>query len=822
MSRLRARFSFPSIHFQLSSNLLRLLLLLMACCAHLTAQVHTAGSKSWPRSRPYDVVHYKLVLGFEEEKRKVIGRTSISVTPLSEHLDSIDLDAVSLNVKSVALPSGVSLKFVNRSPVLTVFLYPAFGLNDTLDLVIDYECTPVKGLYFMQPDSSDPTLRHQIWTQGAESDNRYWFPANDQPDDKATSEVIATVRNNYVLLSNGRLNEVSHDAQKGTTTFHWIQSKPHSPYLIMIAAGEYEIIEESYRHIPLQYYVYKELSAQGKRVFERTPDVMKFFEQTLQFPYPWEKYAQVFVDNFMHGAMENTGATTFNTLYMIDERAAGDFPATETVAHELAHQWWGDVVTCRDWEHLWLNEGFATYYEALFTQHDRGAGDFQNGMSGKAGSVFNAERVLGRKPIVSVGSYGANLYQKGAWVLHMLKRLIGDREFHRAMSSFLRAYQFRNADTHEFRRAVEDATGRNLDWFFDQWVYKAGHPKLAVRTKWVEERRAVMIEVEQTQVMDSLTGVFQFPVDVEITTSHGSFIQPLWVNSRTDTFMVEAPEKPAMVIFDRGFNVLAETKHDKTKDELMYQLVHAQDIVYRIVAAKELRKFPDDGDVFEALKRSALRDAFWAVRQEAVVSLSVMNVDEAPDLLFQLYSDRSSRVRNAVVTALERFSGRRVEEFLERAAEQDSSYLVVASCLRSMFKVDSVHAFDFAARYIVMESYRDIVRRSALEVMRKLRDPRTISYAIRYAQPGNPSDIRVRSTTILGETGSSDDAVRELMKRLARDRTASIRKAAVEGIAMWQDEAGRAFLITRDKVEEDSSVRAAIREALRALDGGEQ
>lgn len=814
MGCLCARCSPVVARLQPSFRLLHVVLLLLTCCIMATAQFQRAADNYERPSRPYDVIHYKLVVGFDEDRRKVMGTSTITVTSLTERLDSIELDAVNFSVKSVSLPSGESLAFANRSPELVVYVDSSFGLDDTLDLVIDYECTPAKGLYFIQPDSTNPAVRHQIWTQGAERDNRHWFAANDEPDDKATSEVIATVRERYVLLSNGKLTEVVHDRRKGTRTFHWFQSKPHSSYLIMLAAGEYEIVEQEYRGIPLQYYVYRELSEAGKRVFERTPVVMRYLEETLRFQYPWEKYAQVFVDNFMHGAMENTGATTFNTLYMIDERAAPDFPATGTVAHELAHQWWGNVVTCRDWNHLWLNEGFATYYEALFTEYDRGGDEFQYEMNESARNVFTAERVLGRKPIVSTGSFGANLYQKGAWVLHMLRRLLGDEEFYRAMSVYLRRHQFRNADTHEFRRAVEDATGRNLGWFFNQWVYNAGYPKLTVKTEWQEENGVLLIEVEQTQTIDSLAGLFRFPVDVEIRTSRASSIRALWITGQKDTFRIEFPEKPRMVIFDRGSNLLAEVKHVKTKDELVYQLGHAQDVVHRITAAKQLRDFPDEADVFETLRQSALEDPFWAVRQEAVVSLSVMNMDEVPDLLFRLYSDKSSRVRNAVVTALERCSGEQVANFLLQAAETDSSYLVVASCIRSMYAVDSARAFDFAARYVIMESYRDIVRRSALDVMRKLRDPGAVPYAMKYAQPGNSPDIRSRATIVLGETGKDDSAARGLMKRLARDRSVAIRKTAVEAMGLWQDDEGRNFLKGQEGVEEDPSVLAAIREAL--------
>ncbi|MEK9136512.1 MAG: M1 family metallopeptidase, partial [Bacteroidota bacterium] len=411
-----------------------------------------------------------------------------------------------MEVKSVRLSTGATLEFRNRSPQLAVLLNAPCSPGDTLTVSIEYSCKPKSGLYFVQPDSTNPTRRQQIWTQGEDTDNHYWFPCYDYPNDKATSEVIGTVPDTYTLVSNGKLLKTNQDARNKTKTFHWFESKPHSSYLIMLAAGEYEVVRERYRNFPLEYYVYKDRVEDGVRSLGKTAAAMKFFEEKIGFPYPWEKYAQIWISNFMWGGMENVSAVTLNDdSYLLDRRAAIDFTSDDVVAHELAHQWWGDLVTSRDWNHLWLHEGFANYFEALFKRQEKGEEYFQHDLLGQAHSVLSTEEAYGRKPIAGEDGFSANTYAKGSWVLHMLRDVIGEAGFWKAIRYYVQRHAFGNVDSHEFMLAVEDATGRSLGWFFQQWVYKTGHPKIQVSSSWNEGAKTLDLELTQTQVMDSLT-----------------------------------------------------------------------------------------------------------------------------------------------------------------------------------------------------------------------------------------------------------------------------------------------------------------------------
>ncbi len=800
---------------------MRTLIRILLCCVfsiQIHSQVLFQSDTLVRRSRTYDVVHYAITVSFDETQRKVFGTTTIRFTPLASGLDSIVLDAVALDVKSVRLLSGTELKFSNRSPALAIYLDHRYSLEDTVTVAVKYSCVPLKGLYFIQPDSSNPTRRWQIWTQGEDEDNRYWFPCYDFPNDKATSEVTATVRDSYTLVSNGHLLAESHDKKNKTRTFHWSESKPHSSYLIMLAAGDYKVVRERCDNVPIEYYVYKDRVDDGMRSLAKTKDIMKFFQKKIGYPYPWEKYSQIFISDFMYGGMENTSVVTLNDdSYLQDTRSLLDFTSDDVVAHELSHQWWGDLVTCRDWTHLWLNEGFASFFASVFGEYARGKDDFQYGMMQAARSIVSTEQAYGRKPIVSRESYTTNLYSKGSWVLNMLRNLLGEKEFWEAIKYYAHRHEYRNADTHEFELAIEDATGQNLGWFFKQWVYKAGHPMLNVTTTWTDSTHSLLVTIAQNQTLDSLTDVFVLPIDIECATSTGKSSVSVRLTHQRDSVSIVLSEKPLMVIVDKGNRVLKSLTFEKSKEEYVYQLLHAEDVTDRIAAAKALRTYTDDDTVFTALRRCALNDVFWGVRREATISLGVMKTAGVKETLFELYKDKNSQVRNAAVVALESFKAPDVARFVESAAQNDSSYLVVGSCIGAMEKVDSTRAFEFARRFVDQDSYRDIIRRASLGVFRRSHLPQTIPYAIKYGGIGSSPDIRSQALGILSEVGKEDSTARRFVVRSTQDGIASIRTKAIEVLQQWGGEDAKNIISSRKQVEKDPAVLKTIESALDSL-----
>jgi aminopeptidase N len=722
-----------------------------------------------------------------------------------------------MSVNWVSLGAGKYLKYANDQKKIVVYLDRPYGFADTLKLSVDYSCSPKEGLYFIAPDSVDPDDHRQIWTQGEDMDNHHWFPCWDYPNDKATSEVIGTVPETWTLLSNGKLVAEKHDKKSRSKTFHWLQSKPHVSYLIMLAAGEYTIVTEKNAGVPIDYYAYSNRVEDARRSLAATPDIMRFFERTIGYPYPWDKYSQIFIDDFMWGGMENTSATTLNTSFLIDDRGRLDFTADDVNAHEMAHQWFGDLVSFRDWSHLWLSEGFANYFEALYKKQAKGLEEFHNDLMGQASSVISVERVQGRKPIVSNESFTTNLYSKGAWVLYMLHNILGDEQFHRAIRLYVQRHAYTSVSTFEFMRAVEDATGENLDWFFNQWVFKAGHPKLKVTQEWDEKSNVLNLTIRQTQTLDSLTDVFMLPIEVEVTTSNGRIVRNAWLKRQDEAISIPLADKPLMVIVDRGMKTLKSLTFEKSKEENIYQLLNATDIADRIAAAKALKEFSDDRSVFDALRTSSLRDKFWVVRREATNILANISDVGVKGALFEVYRDKKSDVRNAAIIGLEDQKGDDVAQFLKQALSTDSSYVVQSSCLQSLAAVDSSSAVLLARQYVDKESHRDILRRGALNVLRMVRSRESLPSAQKYVRLGYPSDIRAMALGVLRDVGEGDEVTRSLVLKLVDDSDVSIRKGVVRVLEQWGGDDAKLALERRKTIEKDESLKRMIDSSLETM-----
>ena len=770
--------------------------------------------------RTYDVLHYRITVAFDETRKEVIGTTAIRFHPLAAAVDSVVFDAAEFNVSGVTMSGGVHLAYANRSPHLVVYLGRSCTPDDTVQVSIEYTCTPKRGLYFVQPDSSHPYRHRQIWTQGEDMDNHYWFPCYDFPNSKATSEVLATVREDYTVLSNGRLISETHDPVTKTRTFHWSENKPHASYLIMLAAGAYRTVSDRYGKLPVTYYMYPEDSARARLVFGRTPGMLRLFEQKIGYPYPWEKFDQILIDDFMWGGMENTTAVTMNTALLVDVRAQEEFSPDPTVAHELAHQWWGDVVTCRDWTHLWLNEGFATYFEQLYEEATHGEDVLEYGMYTMGHAVRATDRAQGRKPIVSKESYPTNVYSRGAWVLNMLHAILGDEPFWHALQRYLRDHAFKSVETRELELAIQDAAGQDLDWFFRQWVYGAGYPKLEVEKSWEREEGRVHLHIRQVQERDSLTGLFRFPLDVECAGDGWKEHRVIWVSQEDSTYSLTLPGDPRMVLLDPACRVLKELVYERPLEEVMYALSHAHNVSARLDALSELKKWKEDTAVVSLLFREALEDPFWAVRNEATGILGTLTGDSVkPTLMRIARNDRDGRVRSAAVYALRQFPGPDAGKVLEDIVDRDSSYIAVSSALYSIGKVDSARAGRLALRSLKIESYRDIVRLAAVWALGHLGRRSDIAVLLPYTAPPYQTDVRERAVSAVGELGSEDTTARATIAVSINDGDPGVRRAAVRCLINWGEEENVGLLEKRYAVETDPQLREMIGNGIRGLGG---
>src|SRR5713101_2859926 len=439
----------------------------------------------WARDRSANIKHIKLEVALDFEAKKIAGTATHRLSAITGPLDRLEFDATELAIRAVRAGNEPA-SFETSDGKLRIVLPRALKADEEIEIAIDYSSQPRRGLYFVGPDEGYPNKPVEAWTQGEDEDSRYWFPCYDYPNNRTTSEVIATVPEKFTAISNGALIATSTNAAAKTRTFHWRHDLPHSTYLITLAAGEFAMIEERAGDTPVTYYVHPGREDDARRAFGNTPRMIQFFERIIGEPYPYEKYSQVAVQDFIFGGMENTSATTQTADTLHDERAHLDFSSDPLVAHELAHQWWGDLLTCRDWAHGWLNEGFATYFEALWMEHDKGEAEFRYTLYQEAHEYFEEDAKEYRRPIVCnlyrepIELFDRHLYQKGGLVLHMLRAVLGDALFWKAMHHYCVTHRGQNVITTDLQRAIEEATGKSLDWFFHQWVYQAGHPELEV------------------------------------------------------------------------------------------------------------------------------------------------------------------------------------------------------------------------------------------------------------------------------------------------------------------------------------------------------
>jgi len=797
-------------------KLLRVVILLAlplsVCIAQSPFNVRDNGET---RDRSYHVLHYRIEITPDMKAKSLSGTVAVTLVPFSPDLSTVQLDAEQMQIHGVTLGRNQPVKFDVLPKTLTIHLDRSYSYNDTLTLTVNYTCTPKKGLYFVQPDSGYPDKPWQVWSQGEDMDNHFWFPCYDFPNDFSTSELIATVPARFTVLSNGRLLSVKDNAREGTKTFHWYEAKPHVSYLTMIAVGDYAILNDRSGKLPLEYYVYPSDTADGRACFRETPAMIKFFGEKIGFPYAWEKYAQVIVRDFIEGGMENASATTLmDVIAVYDARSRVDELPTSLIAHELAHQWWGDVVTCTNWRHIWLNESFASYFDPLYTEYSRGRDEFDEAMYHNQQSGLNADATIGRKPVVSVGSYTPNVYGRGAAVLHMLRFVLGDKLFWRAIHHYITSRQFTPVETNDLKNAIEEETGQNLSWFFDEWVYKAGHPVFDVSSQWSDSAGAVLLSVKQTQKLDSLTGVFRTPVDVELASADVDTTERLNILTLDTTFTLPCRVKPRMVVFDPGNWILKTVHFAKTPAEWAEQASRGRYAIDRQQAVRELSEIEDDAAVIAALAGAARHDQFWAVRRDAAAALG--HRKSAPDslkgtiasALLAACRDARSAVRNAAVSALGELKGDSVVSALH-AGLSDSSYAVVASALRSLAKADSANAEPILLRYLDTPSRNNTIMNTALFALSTMDSARAVDSAFVKARYGQHPWTRYTALLVLSRRGKGRHDVTGFIGAMVNDKSGLIRSTAIHVLGDLGDAEALPALQTAAKSDDEDIAREA-------------
>ena len=777
----------------------------------------------WPRDRVCDVKHIKLDLDLDIETKSISGTATHTLTPINDGLTSIEFDAAELLIKSVKNGDGKSLNYSHEDGKLRIGLASPLSPAEETTIVIEYQATPRRGIYFNAPDDAYPNKLRQVWTQSQDEDARHWFPCYDYPNQRFTSEIIVTVPREWTTVSNGALVSVKENGP--VKTYHWSLDKPHPTYLMSLVAGEYTEVRDDWNGVPIVYYSPPGREEDTRRAFGKTPKMVQFFQEKIGVPYPWNKYSQVTVGDFIFGGMENTTATTMTDSLLHDERAHLDYSADGIVAHELAHQWWGDLLTCRDWSHGWLNEGFATYSDLLFKEHDLGVDEFRYGIYQDANSYIQEDSGRYRRPIVHnvynepADLFDRHLYEKGALVLHMLRCLLGDDLFWKALHHYCVKHQGENVITQDLQRAIEESTGRNLDWFFQQWVYSGGHPDFKATYSWDEDAKTAQLSISQTQATDQLTPVFRMPIYVGFVTSEGKQAVRINVAQKDQAFYFPLGEKPLMVQFDPGYQCLKTLDFARPKEMMLYQLKHDDDVLGRINAAQGLAKLGSP-DCIEALKDAVLNDPFWGVQAEAARALGTIKSEAAMNALVQCTGVASPKARRAVVAALGEFKEQAAFNALLPFLEHDESYYVEAEAARAIARTKQEGAFEKVAGALGRPSHNEITTVMALNGLGELKDERAIPLAEEWAAYGKPSRAREAALQCLGKLGEGKSYIVETLIGYLDDPWLRARTSAVSALQELKDEKAIPALSLHISRELDGRVVRRCREAISAIGRG--
>lgn len=710
-------------------------------------------------SRDVDVVHTRVDLDLDVEAGRIAGSVTHTLRALKPGLRQIRLNCVALEVSEAAVggervefeypvSSDLSTSWIDAAQTrgstdeLVVHLPESPAIDAEVELTVTYSGSPTQGLYFIRPEKGVPEKRYEVWAQGEGADNRYWIPCFDYPNDKATYEGIYRVDKGMTVISNGALVEQRDIGNK--TQFHWRLATPQVSYLITVAASTYRIIEDKWRDVPLLYVVPPGTDDETiERAYGLTSDMLEFFSSYIGIDYPFEKYAQITVQNFIYSGMENTSAAILTTRTLYDEHQEATATEQKLLAHELAHQWWGDMVTCGEWSHVWLNEGLASYYQELYRRHHEGDDAFRYEMDERHRKTLAFDKKDPRPMVVDFYNRrdernSANVYDRGASVMHMLHFILGEELFRKSMKNYGERFKFQVAETSDLAKVIRDTTGENLDWFFEQWAYLTGHPNLRVTKSWDPEHATLRLRIEQTQKVKKLTPLFRMLMDVEITCAETTETHRVVVEAAEQDFYFNLPSNPLMVIVDKGDWTLKDTRFDKTPRELVYQLRHG-DAMARVRAARAMGRTGDKALVVEALSTVlASPEEFWGLRHEAALALGRIGTEEAERALLQAAEEPNARIRKAAAMAMGKLApSGRLDDALRGLLHDDFAYEVRAEAVTALVKMRSPSAEKVCLEALKMPSHNGSIRRAALTGLVDLDAVGAMDAVEALATPGN-------------------------------------------------------------------------------------
>lgn len=675
-------------------------------------------------TRTHDLIHTKLDVTFDWAKQYLNGKAILELTPIFYPSNEVRLDAKGFDIHKVSrIGTGQQIPLQYRyenNKDLFITLDKTYKAGEVYRLYISYTAKPNelpiggseaitsdKGLYFINPLGKEKGKPQQIWTQGETESSSCWFPTIDRPNERCTQEIFMTVEDRFKTLSNGRLS-TSMQNSDGTRTDHWIMDLPHAPYLFAMIVGEFAVVSEEWNGKLLEYYVEPAYEADAKAIYKNTPEMLTFFSNKLGVTYPWEKYSQVVVRDYVSGAMENTTAVIFGDFVQMTQRELLDRSDLNEgiVAHEMMHHWFGDLVTCESWANLPLNESFANYSEYLWFEHKYGrdAADYirRNEIEG-----YMNQAVVGgdQHPLIHYGyadkedMFDSHSYNKGGTILHMLRYYLGDDAFFASLKRYLEEHKYKAAEVHDLRLAFEAVTGEDLNWFFNQWFLTAGHPDLLITKDYDEVTRTLKVTVKQTQdYKESTVFVLPFAIDVYTSTTGKAQRTNVLMTEQEQTFSIYTGGKPVWVGVDAERVILGKRKYKQTKEELINQYRLSKRYQNRYEALKKLRYNQEANPAVQRVFEEAINDSFWSIREQAIdgIEIDPNNLVLIAKLKQVAQTDPRSQVRRSAIERLGALQNPAHITVAKDAIRRDSSYLVIAAALQAVYQTNPAEGAQYA------------------------------------------------------------------------------------------------------------------------------
>ena len=793
--------------------------------ASLFATTDPALHRSYAPDREIRIRHLALDITPDFKARTIVGRATLRFQPNQKPVSELKLDAVELAIQSVTATEPIRAWQAADGKVVVTFASP-IPADREATVTIAYSGEPTKGLYFRTPEMGYKPGEAHLFSQGEAIDSRYWYPCFDAPNEKLTTEVTCHVPEGMTVVSNGILVSEQRDPASGLVAFHWSQEKPHANYLVTLVAGQFKKIEDRHGDIPLSFVTLPSEIAQAASSFRDTKDMMRFFEFETGVPYPWAKYDQICVNDFVEGGMENTSATTLTDSTLFTEATENLQNSESLVSHELAHQWFGDLVTCHDWSDLWLNEGFATYYQVLYDGHKNGRDSMLYELYHNARNVTSQANdttaIVNRTYGDPMNQFGYLAYPKGGWVLHMLRSQLGEELYRKIIRTYLTRHAYQNVQTEDLRAVIQELSGRSFDQFFDQWVYHAHHPELDVSYSWDQQTRLAKVTIKQTQQLSAQVLLFDFPLTIRFRGAFGSVDKVIQVHAKEADFYFPFDSAPGGVRFDPDYTLLGVIRFDPSREMCRAQLADKSDMMGRLLAVDRLAKDRDHGAI-ALLKEALNQDSFHGVRLAAASALTEMHTDEALETLLASVTQPDPRVRQRVVAAIAGFYRETACTSLRDVLAREKNPLIVGEALRGLAPYAKPETKETLVRFLNTDSYRDYLTDAAISAMRQQDDPAYLPPLLeRLSAHGTDLSGHVFANGIetlayLARNEEKKDQIREFLLVHIHALKRSVARRALSALGTLGDTKAIPVLQTFTKADKESPERKAAEGALASL-----